>query len=116
MTMDHLHHGIDYVEWTAPDLGAVKAFYSKAFGWKFKDWGDDYCDFEGGGIGGGFARGPAREGGALVVLFSKDLEATERAVVGAGGTVSKAIYGFPGGRRFHFRDPAGNELAVWTPA
>lgn len=110
----HLHHGIDYVEWTAPDLAAVKRFYAAAFGWVFTDWGDDYCDFTGGGIGGGFRRADGPRGGALVVLYSRDLAASERAVAAAGGRIVKPPFEFPGGRRFEFEDPAGNPLAVWS--
>ena len=111
----HTHHTIDYVEFTAPDLEAVKAFYAAAFGWNFTDYGPDYVGF-GDGITeqGGFARGEAAGGNPLVILFSDDLDATLAAVTAAGGTISQPPYAFPGGRRFHFSDPAGNELAVWA--
>ncbi len=112
----HPHHGIDYVEFTAPDLSAVKAFYSEVFGWRFTAWGDGYMAFTGPGLGGGFERGVAKPGGALMILFSRDLEATLSAVQRAGGTISKGIFAFPGGRRFQFTDPAGYELAVWSDA
>ena len=106
---------IDYVEFSAVDLAAVRAFYGKAFGWEFEDWGPDYTAFSKSGLEGGFRRvdTQAPRGGALVILISDDLEAAEKSVVDAGGTVTEH-HEFPGGRRFHFTDPAGNELAVWT--
>jgi len=110
------HHTIDYIEFSAPDLDRAKAFYEAAFGWAFNTYGPDYMgiqDGEGGECG-GFAKAAAEPGGPLVILFSTDLEATRRAVEAAGGTIVKAPFDFPGGRRFHFSDPAGNTLAVWT--
>jgi len=107
---------IDYVEFPSTDLAAAKAFYGAAFGWTFTDWGPDYVSFEGAGVDGGF-RGTDEApttGGALVVLFAVDLEATEDRVKEAGGTIVRGIFEFPGGRRFHFTDPSGNELAVWS--
>jgi predicted enzyme related to lactoylglutathione lyase len=105
---------IDYVEFSAPDLNAVKSFYEQAFGWTFQDWGPDYVAFSGAGIEGGFRGGETPSAsGALVILYADDLEASERAVIAAGGEVV-ARHEFPGGRRFHFRDPAGNVLGVWT--
>jgi predicted enzyme related to lactoylglutathione lyase len=106
---------IDYIEMAASDIGAARRFYEKAFGWKFTDYGPGYTAFEDGRIAGGFTteRAPAR-GGALVVLFAVDIEEAERRVQAAGGRVVKPTFAFPGGRRFHFTDPAGNELAVWT--
>jgi uncharacterized protein len=105
---------LDYIEmWSdrAP-LGEVKAFYSKAFGWSFTDYGPSYAAFNE-GLDGGF---DASEGKAppLPVLFSEDIERSLEAVVKAGGKIVKPIFAFPGGRRFHFIDPAGNELAVWA--
>jgi predicted enzyme related to lactoylglutathione lyase len=106
---------IDYIEMAATDVGAVRRFYEEAFGWKFTDYGPEYTAFEDGRLAGGFStvRTPAR-GGALVVLFAVDIDAAQRRVQAAGGTVVKPTFSFPGGRRFHFTDPAGNELAVWT--
>jgi hypothetical protein len=106
---------IDYIEMAATDVGAVRRFYEEAFGWKFTDYGPEYTAFEDGRLAGGFTTGrtPAR-GGALVVLFAVDIDAAQRRVQAAGGTVVKPTFSFPGGRRFHFTDPAGNELAVWT--
>jgi uncharacterized protein len=105
---------IDYLEmWSdrAP-LGEVKAFYVKAFGWSFTDYGPSYAGFNE-GLEGGF---DSSEGNAppLPVLFSENLERSLEAVVKAGGKIVKPIFDFPGGRRFHFTDPAGNELAVWA--
>ncbi len=110
---EHNHHHIDYVEFPGADLGDVKAFYAQAFGWKFIDYGPEYAAFEKVGIDGGFQ---AQDVTAkpLVILYSNHLEASLEAVKAAGGTISKDIFNFPGGRRFHFTDPSGNELAVWS--
>ena len=109
-------HHIDYVEFAATDLGLVKAFYGAAFGWSFEDWGPDYVSFSGAGLDGGFRGGETpKAGSSLVILYTDDLEATERRVIDAGGEITER-HEFPGGRRFHFKDPAGNILAVWTPA
>ncbi|MEZ5995826.1 MAG: VOC family protein [Hyphomonadaceae bacterium] len=114
--MVHTNNHVDYVEFSAQDLSAVKAFYGQAFGWTFQDWGPDYTAFSGAGVEGGFRGGEApAAGGALVILYADDLEAAERAVTAAGGEII-ARHEFPGGRRFHFRDPAGNVLGVWTIA
>jgi predicted enzyme related to lactoylglutathione lyase len=107
------HHRINYIEFGAPDLEAVKVFYGSAFGFTFTDYGPDYVAFNDGTLDGGFARGPASPGGPLVILFSNDLEKSVQQVEDAGGVIKMPIYPFPGGRRFHFLDPAGNELAVW---
>ena len=97
----------------------MKAFYGAVFGWSFEDWGETYVAIHGAGVDGGFdgaaERSPSDQG-ALVILVSDDLPASEAAIRGAGGTISVPAYGFPGGRRFHFKDPSGNELAVWTAA
>ncbi|HUH05662.1 MAG TPA: VOC family protein [Kofleriaceae bacterium] len=116
--MKHQHHAIDYIEITVRDLGAAKRFYTAAFGWAFNDYGPAYAGIQGADREmGGLAKGDsATGGGPLVILFSSDLEATVASVRAAGGTIVKEPYGFPGGRRFHFADPSGNELAVWTPA
>lgn len=106
---------IDYIEFPARDIAAAKKFYSEVFGWKFEDYGPDYTSFIDGRIAGGFttdASGPAL--GALVVIYAGDLEGTQARVEAAGGKIVKAIFSFPGGRRFHFSDPNGNELAVWS--
>jgi predicted enzyme related to lactoylglutathione lyase len=110
-----LNGKLDYLELpaTGGTLDSVKAFYSAAFSWSFTDYGPTYSAF-GEWLDGGFqadgAEAPAKP---LPVLYSQDLEATLDAVENAGGTIVKPIFSFPGGRRFHFNDPAGNELAVW---
>ena len=104
---------IDYIEQPGGDLAATKAFYEKAFGWRFQDWGDSYCDYSE-GLSGGFTSHPDGVTKPLVILYAHDLEAMQASVLGAGGTVTRDIQAFPGGRRFHFSDPAGNELAVWS--
>jgi len=108
-------HRIDYIEMGATDIQATRRFYERAFGWKFTDYGPDYTSFEDGRLTGGFhtERAPSR-GGALVILFAVDVADAERRVVDAGGTITTPTFSFPGGRRFHFTDPSGNELAVWT--
>lgn len=106
---------VDYVEFPATDLKQTKEFYAGAFGWKFTDFGPTYSSFEDGRLTGGFTTtaqtGP---GGALVVIYAVDLEALVDAVGKNGGKIVKEIFEFPGGRRFHFTDPSGNELAVWS--
>jgi uncharacterized protein len=106
---------IDYIEFPATDVPATKQFYINAFGWKFTDYGPDYTSFEDGRLTGGFYKADSvRNGGALVVLFAVDLASAEASVRQAGGTVVKPAYSFPGGRRFHFADPSGNQLAIWS--
>ncbi|RDJ12284.1 VOC family protein [Rhizobium grahamii] len=106
---------IDYVEFNVNNIEASKAFYGKAFGWSFTDYGPEYCEFDDGRLKGGFTTlGTPRPGGALIILYADDLEAALSSVESAGGTIVKPITGFPGGRRFHFSDPDGYELAVWT--
>ena len=113
------HNRIDYIELPATNLEAVKDFYADVFGWTFTDHGPDYVAFKDGSLDGGFFRSEqksrsAENGAALVVLYSEDMEVTEIEVEAAAGTIVKPIFSFPGGRRFHFHDPAGNELAVWS--
>ena len=106
---------VDYVEFKVTDLKAAKAFYSGAFGWKFQDWGPDYASFEDGRLAGGFHLSEeVALGGPLVIIYAVDLQAVEAGVRANGGTIVKEIFSFPGGRRFHFTDPSGNELAVWS--
>jgi len=106
---------INYVEFLAEDLETIKDFYTKAFGWTFTDYGPNYTAFNDGVLDGGFEKGSyLGEGGPLVILFSDNLEASVETVVNCGGTIAKEIYSFPGGRRFHFKDPAGNQLAIWS--
>lgn len=114
------HHSIDYVELTVPDLAAAKRFYGEAFGWAFTDHGPAYSGIRAGAEGASEAGGlrlderPPGPGGPLVLLFSADLDRTLAAVEAAGGRVTDGPYPFPGGRRFHFADPSGNELGVWA--
>ena len=106
---------IDYIEWPAGDLPAIKDFYAKAFGWSFVDYGPDYVAFEGQGADGGFVCDPVEAPAKpLVVLYAHDLEAMAAKAQAAGAVIVKPIFAFPGGRRFHFTDPSGNELAVWS--
>lgn len=106
---------IDYVEFGVGDIARSKAFYGGAFGWTFTDYGPDYCEFNDGRLKGGFTTlSPVTPGGALIVLFGDDLDDLVRKVEAAGGRISRPTYAFPGGRRFHFVDPDGYELAVWS--
>lgn len=115
--MDH-HDKINYIELPASDLTATKAFFTEAFGWSFQDYGPEYTSFLDAGVSGGFYQsdksGSPGKGSALIVLYSNDLEGTYARVVKASGTIVKEIFSFPGGRRFHFTEPSGNELAVWS--
>ncbi|MFY8273368.1 VOC family protein [Pseudoalteromonas sp. SSDWG2] len=115
----HEHHNkLNYVELCARDIEATKAFFTAVFAWDFTDYGPDYTCFTGQGLDGGFYRSEqtsvSANGGALLVLYSSDIEITQRAVEKHGGVVNKAVFSFPGGRRFHFIEPSGNEFAVWT--
>ena len=112
--MAHEHHTIDYIEFTVKDLAAAKYFYAAAFGWSFNDYGPTDAGIRRGeGESGGLTVGDPAVGGPLVVLYSSDLAATLKSVTEAEGRIVKEIFEFPGGRRFHFADPSGNELAVW---
>jgi uncharacterized protein len=105
---------IDYVELPGGAMAATKAFYGAAFGWTFSDYGPDYAAFNE-GVDGGFQVDQAEAvEKPLVILYAHDLEAMAAKVAAAGGVITRAIFSFPGGRRFHFTDPAGNELAVWS--
>lgn len=109
---------IDYIEIPARDPAAARRFFADLFGWAFEDYGPDYCSFNDGRLAGGFYRSEAAAsvaaGSVLVVFYSDDLEAAVQRVIDAGGHISKAIFAFPGGRRFHFEDPCGNEYAIWS--
>lgn len=111
---------IDYIELPAADFDAVQVFYERVFGWRFEDYGAEYRAFNDGRLDGGFYRSDARSdsdsGAALVIFYTARLEDCEAAITAAGGTIVKPIFSFPGGRRFHFADPHGNELAVWSDA
>jgi hypothetical protein len=106
---------LDYIELPALDVSATKRFYGDVFGWSFTDYGPDYVAFQSpDGREGGFnAERKAAEGGPLVVLYANDLNVMEAKVRAAGAEII-ARHEFPGGRRFHFRDPNGNEIAVWV--
>ncbi len=111
------HEKINYVEYPAHDLAATKAFFQTAFGWSFDDHGPDYAAFSGEGVDGGFFRSELASstagGSALVIFYSERLEDTLAKVAAAGARITKPIFTFPGGRRFHFTEPSGNEFAVW---
>lgn len=112
------HEKINYVEFPARDLEATKSFFMKTFGWSFEDYGPEYISFDNSGIAGGFYKAElsarTEDGSALIVLYSNDLESTLKHVVAAGGVIVRDIFSFPGGRRFHFSEPSGNEFAVWS--
>jgi predicted enzyme related to lactoylglutathione lyase len=111
---------IDYVELSVGEIARSRDFYGKSFGWSFKDYGPSYCEFNDGRLTGGFALGgdnpdhPRQAVGLLVIIYARDLTETQRRVEEAGGRIVKPAYSFPGGRRFHFTDPDGYELAVWS--
>ena len=111
------HEKINYVEFPSKDIEVTKEFFTSVFGWSFVDYGPDYAAFSNEGIDGGFFKSDltssSEKGGALIVFYSKELEKTQSKIEDAGGSLLKPIYQFPGGRRFHFTDPGGNEYAVW---
>jgi uncharacterized protein len=108
------HQQIQYLEFLSADIKQARKFYSGAFGWTFTDYGPEYTAFEGDYVDGGFTSGKPVKGSILVVIYSEDIDTTKQNVINAGGIISKDIFSFPGGRRFHFTDPDGNELAVWS--
>ncbi len=112
------HEKINYVEFPAKNIEDTKDFFTKVFGWSFVDYGPDYTAFSNEGIDGGFFKSDlsasTRYGSALIVFYSNELEQTQGKIEGAGGSILKPIFSFPGGRRFHFADPNGNEYAVWS--
>jgi uncharacterized protein len=117
----HLHHQIDYIEFNVTDMEAAKQFYGAAFGWEFTDYAPEYVGIrkpgvEGQEVGGLRLMETVTPGGALVILYSDDLEQSLAQVEAAGGTITAPIFDFPGGRRFQFCDPSGTELAVWGMA
>jgi len=106
---------INYVEFKAKDLEKIKEFYNKSFDWTFTDYGPTYTAFSDSGLEGGFEKTEYEiMNGALVVLYHTNLDLIKNKIIKSGGEISKDIFSFPGGRRFHFIDPAGNELAVWS--
>ena len=115
--MSDKHHSFNYIELPSTDNKAMKTFYAKVFGWSFQDYGPSYVAILGAGVDGGFdadSDNKPSHDGPLVILYSDDLEASEASVKAAGGTITVPIFSFPGGRRFHFNDPTGNQLGVWT--
>jgi len=113
-----IHEKINYVEFPCKDLEVTKTFFTKVFGWSFSDYGPDYMAFADAGLKGGFYRSnqcsTTATGSALIVLYSRTLEETREKIEAAGGSIIKPVFEFPGGRRFHFSDPCGNEYAVWS--
>jgi len=106
---------IDYIEFSATDLEEIKKFYGSCFSWSFTDYGPEYTSFEDGRMAGGFRKEETNtRNGVLIVLYHVDLEGSKSRIQAAGGSISKDVFSFPGGRRFHFIDPSGNELAVWS--
>lgn len=114
----HQHEKINYVEFPAKDLEKAKIFFSAVFNWSFTDFGTEYTAFANAGLDGGFFKSEqgvtAHSGSALIVFFSNNLAQTQAKIELNGGVISQAIVKFPGGRRFHFNDPNGNEYAVWS--
>lgn len=112
------HEKINYLEIPARDIEASKRFFAAVFGWQFQDFGPDYCAFQNAGLKGGFYRSElcasSENGSVLVVFYSRELEQTQAVIERFGGTIVKPVFSFPGGRRFHFCDPNGNEYAVWS--
>lgn len=106
---------IDNIEFNVSDIARSKAFYGGAFGWTFVDYGPTYTEFSDGRLTGGFTTGePVRAGGPLVILYADDLDATQQRLKALGAVITRETFSFPGGRRFHFTDPDGYELAVWN--
>jgi len=121
MSQQEQNHRMDYIEFPATDIEATKRFYHQVFGWEFTDYGPGYTSFNDGRLGGGFntdAQPAGADGdhtrGTLVVIYAISLEDVRAKVTAAGGKVVREIFEFPGGKRFHFADPNGNELAVWS--
>lgn len=112
------HEKINYVEFPAKDITATKVFFNSVFNWSFIDYGPDYTAFSNEGLDGGFFKSElsvsTENGSALIVFYSKNLDETQKKIESAGGSVIRPIFSFPGGRRFHFSDPSGNEYAVWS--
>ncbi|WP_261593760.1 VOC family protein [Pseudoalteromonas holothuriae] len=113
-----MQNHINYVEFAAADLAQTERFFNHAFAWQFEHYGPDYIAFSNAGLEGGFYRSDlaasTANGSVLVVLYSSELELIKEKVLQAGGVISKEIFSFPGGRRFHFIEPSGNELAIWS--
>lgn len=112
------HEKINYVEFPSNNIEANKKFFEEVFDWSFTDYGPDYTAFSNAGLNGGFYKSELSastdNGSALIVFYSKELKITQSKIVSAGGSIIKPAFSFPGGRRFHFCDPSGNEYAVWS--
>ncbi len=112
------HHKINYVEFPAKDMFKTKMFFAKCFGWKFQDYGTEYCAFFESGLDGGFYKSDQKavseNGHCLIVIYSKDLAASQKTIEQQGGKITKPVFEFPGGKRFHFTEPSGSEFAVWS--
>ncbi|MBE8158606.1 MAG: VOC family protein [Betaproteobacteria bacterium] len=112
------HEKINYVEFPCRDFAAARKFFAAVFGWTFTDYGEEYIAFSNAGLDGGFYRAELssvyKTGAALIVFYSEDLAATEKKIIENGGKIVQEIFSFPGGRRFHFTEPTGNEFAVWS--
>ena len=110
------HLRVDYIEFATRNLAAAKKFYAAAFDWKFTDYGPDYAEFRDGRSVGGFHEtvDAPKHTNPLIVIFATNLEAAESRITQAGGKIVKPTFEFPGGRRFHFADPTGLELSVWS--
>jgi hypothetical protein len=112
------HEKINYVEFPARDIEITKMFFTEVFGWSFEDFGSDYTAFSDEGLDGGFYKSEISsttdKGSALIIFYSQKLEITEAKIINAGGKIIRSTFSFPGGRRFHFSDPNGNEFAVWS--
>ncbi len=108
----------NYIEFPAKNIKSARAFFTAVFGWSFVDYGPDYTVFTDEGLNGGFYKSnlssATANGSALMVFYSNALEKTQLKIANAGGKTIKPIFSFPGGRRFHFCDPNGNEYAVWS--
>ena len=114
----NLHEKINYLEFPAKNIEATKTFFSQVFDWSFVDYGTDYAAFSNAGVDGGFFQSDlcssTQNGSTLTVFYSNNLERTQEKIESASGTIIKPIFSFPGGRRFHFSEPSGNEFAVWS--
>lgn len=113
--MQNTNNHINYVEFKASDLKQIESFYQNAFKWEFTWYGDTYIAFSNSGLQGGFEKdnNPITNG-VLVVLYHNNLESIQQKIVTLGGKIIVPTFSFPGGKRFHFIDPAGNELAIWS--
>jgi len=113
-----LPNTVDYIEMPSANLGATKAFFTALFGWSFQDYGPDYAAFDDGRTTGGFfsseLTSTVAKGAPLVVFYSDDLESMSKEVARLGGKITREIFEFPGGRRFHFEAPGGGEFAIWS--